>query len=332
MTATSTPRCDRCGARLATDNHAGRCTPCQAADRARVTHAPTVPPDFWTDTSLQEALSARHMGQVIRAYRRHPYHGRQPLSQEIVAGWVGITQAQLSRIENGGPIVHLDRLTHWAKILGIPETYLWFALPNDCSQGGESEDVKRRRVLTAAGAGLVGALAGWAARPPVASPPSSGLAAAMLNSVPLTTEPASITELTKQVTAAWHLRQRANYDALGQLLPTLVTQAEARTAVNDERPSKPAGLSSMSTTPPAPCCASSAMIPSHLSLPTGPSVPPAPSTIPSSLPPPCTASQMSCSVRAERTRPKPWRCKRRTSWSQANSRPRAALRCGAACS
>ena len=39
------------------------------------------------------------MARVIRAYRRHAYHGRHPLPQDVVAGWVGITQAQLSRID-----------------------------------------------------------------------------------------------------------------------------------------------------------------------------------------------------------------------------------------
>jgi hypothetical protein len=71
------------------------------------------------------------MGRLIRAYRCHPYHGRHPLPQEAVARWLGITQAQLSRTEHGRPIVHLDRLTHWAQILHIPAHLLWFKLPGD---------------------------------------------------------------------------------------------------------------------------------------------------------------------------------------------------------
>ncbi|MGH2733251.1 MAG: AAA family ATPase [Actinomycetota bacterium] len=49
----------------------------------------------------------------------------------MVGAWVGITQAQLSRIENGPPIVHLDRLVHWARILRIPQEHLWFKLPEE---------------------------------------------------------------------------------------------------------------------------------------------------------------------------------------------------------
>lgn len=211
-------RCNRCGVRLAVDNHDGRCASCQAADRDRVLRAPVVPPEFWMDAGLQEALRSRHMGRVIRAYRHHPYHGRTALPQEIVAGWVGITQAQLSRIEHGSPIVHLDRLMHWATVLGIPEQHLWFALPDS-----ESEDVRRRRFLTTS-AGLAGALVGSAV--PV---PPTDLAAAMLGAQSaLAAEPASVTDLTKQVMTAWRLRQRASYEALGQLLPSLLTQAETR--------------------------------------------------------------------------------------------------------
>ncbi|WP_308042544.1 DNA-binding protein [Micromonospora sp. PLK6-60] len=45
-----------------------------------------------------------------------------------MAAWFGITQAQLSRVENGPPVVHLDRLTHWARVLRIPMHALWFDL------------------------------------------------------------------------------------------------------------------------------------------------------------------------------------------------------------
>ncbi|MEU7753466.1 hypothetical protein [Micromonospora sp. NPDC049171] len=79
---------------------------------------------------MRLALAERHLGRVIRAYRCHPYHGRVALPQTVVARWLGITQAQLSRVENGPPLVHLDRLTHWAQLLGIPAGHLWFRLPD----------------------------------------------------------------------------------------------------------------------------------------------------------------------------------------------------------
>jgi transcriptional regulator with XRE-family HTH domain len=66
---------------------------------------------------------------VIKEYRKHPYHGRRPLPQELLGQWLGITQAQVSRIENNPPIVHLDRLVELARIFAIPESHLWFTLP-----------------------------------------------------------------------------------------------------------------------------------------------------------------------------------------------------------
>jgi transcriptional regulator with XRE-family HTH domain len=185
------------------------------------------------------------MGRVIRAYRQHPYHGRHALAQEVVARWVGLTQAQLSRIENGPSIVHLDRLIEWAQVLGIPGRYLWFKPPED-SQPSGIEDVQRRRFL-AATVGLVGGLAPSAAQ---ASSQASGLplapavpdlAAAMLTPPAGDAEPATVSDLTRQVTAAWHLRQRADYEALGQLLPLLMSQAQASATALEETGREQAG-------------------------------------------------------------------------------------------
>ena len=68
------------------------------------------------------------MGRVIAAYRVHPWHGR-PLSQELVAGWLSMTQAQLSRIESGRAPQELSKLISWARSLGVPARLLWFKLP-----------------------------------------------------------------------------------------------------------------------------------------------------------------------------------------------------------
>jgi hypothetical protein len=169
------------------------------------------------------------MGLAVRAYRHHRHHGRHPLPQAIVAAWVGLTQAQLSRIEHGPPIVHIDRLIHWARTLGVPSECLWFKLPTDDSDSGETKDVKRRSFLAATGTGLVAAavpqpaslgqtVGGWRRSPLVAN-----LAAAILTP-PVGGEVTSAAALTSQVTAAWQLRQRADYEALGHLLPTLIAQ------------------------------------------------------------------------------------------------------------
>ncbi len=124
--------CPGCGTRLtvAADSAGGQCQPCQRRSTALACGAPHVPAEFWAVDCIRDALAGWHMGRVIAAYRTHPFHGR-PLSQELVGGWVGLTQAQISRIENGPAIKDLDRLTRWARTLRIPQPLLWFKLPVD---------------------------------------------------------------------------------------------------------------------------------------------------------------------------------------------------------
>lgn len=129
MARTHAPRyCARCGGRLARDNRSVRCTACNLAAREAATEPPTVPREFWDTDQMRDALSTWHMGRVIFAYRLHPHHGR-PLSQEQVGNWLGMTQAQLSRIENGRAPEELTKLVRYAQILGVPGELLWFALP-----------------------------------------------------------------------------------------------------------------------------------------------------------------------------------------------------------
>jgi hypothetical protein len=120
--------CRSCRGRLARDNTSAECAACQKKRRDLLLGAPQVPDDFWTTDEMRDALASWHMGRVVAAYREHPFHGR-PLSQELVGGWAGISQVQVSRIEHGPAIKHLDRLVAWAKTLRIPEHLLWFKLP-----------------------------------------------------------------------------------------------------------------------------------------------------------------------------------------------------------
>ncbi|WP_240970012.1 helix-turn-helix domain-containing protein [Actinacidiphila epipremni] len=90
-----------------------------------------MPPEFWQDDRLRAALASWHMGQVFYAYRVHPWHTRV-VSQETLAGWLGLTQAQLSRIESATTAPQdLGKLMSWAHSLRIPGDLLWFKLPSD---------------------------------------------------------------------------------------------------------------------------------------------------------------------------------------------------------
>lgn len=126
------------------------------------TRAPQPPAEFWEHPPLADALAARDMGAVIRDYRRHPWHGRRGLPQGQVATWGGVTQGQLSRLENGRSRVRdLDRLIAWARALRIPGHLLWFTLPVTPDESRSPSS----RVVRA----LSPALAGTSAEPYVAA-------------------------------------------------------------------------------------------------------------------------------------------------------------------
>jgi hypothetical protein len=122
-----------CGTRLASDHRGVRCAACEHQEHDRRAAPPQVPPDFWTSPQFDEAFATQHIGRVARVYRKHPLHatrhGREGISQELLGSWLGLTQAQVSRIENGPPIRNLDTLAHWSNVLTIPEDRLWFRLP-----------------------------------------------------------------------------------------------------------------------------------------------------------------------------------------------------------
>ncbi|MEU2901119.1 helix-turn-helix domain-containing protein [Streptomyces sp. NPDC001273] len=82
---------------------------------------------------MREALESWHFGKVLYAYRTHPHH-EHPISQGAVANWLGLTQAQLSRIENGPAPQDLSKLMQWAHSLGAPADLLWFKLPGSRHQ------------------------------------------------------------------------------------------------------------------------------------------------------------------------------------------------------
>lgn len=81
--------CGTCGTRLARGNQLGQCAPCQQQAASLALGPPDVPDSFWDTRVIREAVASWHIGQVIRAYRHHPHHGRRPLSQELVAGGSG---------------------------------------------------------------------------------------------------------------------------------------------------------------------------------------------------------------------------------------------------
>lgn len=61
--------CPQCGTRMARDNTDRLCAACRTKARDLLVRAPQVPTWFWEAPPIRAALAARHMGQVVRAFR-----------------------------------------------------------------------------------------------------------------------------------------------------------------------------------------------------------------------------------------------------------------------
>ncbi|WP_410633821.1 helix-turn-helix domain-containing protein [Amycolatopsis sp. cmx-4-83] len=164
----SVRRCEKCGARMACDrvsNHCGSCL------RLLITNeAPVQPDEFWVTKSIQAALESRHFGCLFAAYRKE---ASPRLSQAVLGRWLGLTQAQVSRLEMPGsrPPSDLVKLERWAKALRVPPGLLWFSVSHPSGElAGRGSDLSLERVhrrqflktagvsATAIGASLLGAV------------------------------------------------------------------------------------------------------------------------------------------------------------------------------
>jgi len=139
---------------------------------------PVHPADFWEQGQLRAAARERHFGRLLRAYRLGQ---TPPVQQTQLAGWLGITQGQLSRIERAtAPTCDLNKLDQWARLLHIPGHLLWFELspsptetPDiplttatlEMADQGE-DDMRRRDLLKVAGIAAAAAGSGLLADAP----------------------------------------------------------------------------------------------------------------------------------------------------------------------
>lgn len=102
----------------------------------------------------------------MRAWRHRASHGPRPVPQTVLAHELGITQSQLSRIENGRHRIRdLDKLTHYARTLGVPAELLWFELDEQVPRLPVAEPLQLRN---------------GAEMPPVTSIAEPGLADSLL--------------------------------------------------------------------------------------------------------------------------------------------------------
>ncbi|TCO53505.1 helix-turn-helix transcriptional regulator [Actinocrispum wychmicini] len=125
-------RCSGCGTVLAADNTAHVCGKCHREQRDQLGKPPQLKDDFFETDDFRAAFASQHIGKVFKAYRMHPHHLRmygKALNQELLGRWLGLNQAQVSKIETGKPEYNLETLRNYAKILHLPERLLWFDFP-----------------------------------------------------------------------------------------------------------------------------------------------------------------------------------------------------------
>jgi tetratricopeptide (TPR) repeat protein len=125
-------RCAGCSAPLAADNTARLCSRCYRDQRDQLRTPPVLRDEFWTTDDFRAAFETRHIGRVFKAYRNHSRHLKlfgKALNQELFGRWLGLTQAQVSKLENGRPEQNLETLQSYAEILHMPQHLLWFDLP-----------------------------------------------------------------------------------------------------------------------------------------------------------------------------------------------------------
>ena len=123
-------RCAGCGSVLAADNTARLCSRCHREERDQLRTPPAHLRDSFFETDeFRAAFESQHIGKVLRAYRNHPRHLElfgKALNQELLGRWLGLTQAQVSKIENGKAEQNLEALRNYAKALRLPQQMLWF--------------------------------------------------------------------------------------------------------------------------------------------------------------------------------------------------------------
>ncbi|MGH3869993.1 MAG: helix-turn-helix transcriptional regulator [Pseudonocardiaceae bacterium] len=126
-------RCPGCGTTLAADNTARLCSRCHREQRDQLRTPPAqLRNEFFETDDFRAAFESQHIGKILKVYRNHSRHFQlfgKTLNQELLGRWLGLTQAQVSKLENGKPEQNLETLRNFARILHLPQRLLWFDLP-----------------------------------------------------------------------------------------------------------------------------------------------------------------------------------------------------------
>jgi tetratricopeptide (TPR) repeat protein len=130
---------------LAADNTARLCSRCHREERDQLRTPPTHLRDgFFETDEFRAAFESQHIGKVLRAYRNHPRHLElfgKALNQELLGRWLGLTQAQVSKLEKGKSEQNLDVLRNYAEALRLPHRLLWFDMPGQSRLHGAADSL-----------------------------------------------------------------------------------------------------------------------------------------------------------------------------------------------
>jgi tetratricopeptide (TPR) repeat protein len=130
---------------LAADNTARLCSRCYREERDQLRTPPTQLRDgFFETDEFRAAFESQHIGKVFRAYRNHPRHLElfgKALNQELLGRWLGLTQAQVSKLEKGRAEQNLEALRTYAEALHLPQRLLWFDLPGQSRFGSGADSL-----------------------------------------------------------------------------------------------------------------------------------------------------------------------------------------------
>lgn len=135
-------RCASCGTIVAADNTARLCSRCLREQRDQLSKPlAQLRDEFFETDEFRSAFESQHIGKVFKAYRNHPRHLQlfgKALNQDLLGRWLGLTQAQVSKLENGKPEQNLETLRNYATVLRIPHRMLWFDFPGESRLDGLS--------------------------------------------------------------------------------------------------------------------------------------------------------------------------------------------------
>jgi hypothetical protein len=125
--------CAGCGTVLAADNTARLCGRCRRERNDLLHTPPQLRNEFYETGEFRAAFESRLIGKVFKAYRNHPrwlHLLGKALNQETFGRWIGLSQANVSKLESGKLEEHNFKvLEYYAVTLHLPQHMLWFDLP-----------------------------------------------------------------------------------------------------------------------------------------------------------------------------------------------------------